>query len=172
MLKITGVIFCVAGCCGYGLVKISSWNRALQEMNQWIVLLEKMKSHICYQRDTWEDICCLMNRDIYGLAGKYTALVGKNCRSQRGKTFCEVWKEEMNKWKRESLLSKEIKELICRFPDYTGEQDYELQMNYLDLFISTMIREREHMEKQIREKKKPVMAVSLSGGILVSLLLL
>ena len=78
----------------------------------------------------------------------------------------------MNKWKRESLLSKEIKELICRFPDYTGEQDYELQMNYLDLFISTMIREREHMEKQIREKKKPVMAVSLSGGILVSLLLL
>ena len=70
MLKITGVIFCVAGCCGYGLVKISSWNRALQEMNQWIVLLEKMKSHICYQRD---------GRKIYGIGGeKLQEPKGKN----------------------------------------------------------------------------------------------
>lgn len=172
MLKITGVILCVMGCCGYGLLKIASWNTALREINQWILLFQKMKSNIRYQRDTLEDICSLMNQDVYGLGGRYMARVGKNAKYQRERTFREIWEEEMNGWRRESLLSKEIKDLISRFPEYTGEQDYELQMNYLDLFISTLIREKDTMEKQIQEKKKPVIAVSLSGGIMVSLLLL
>lgn len=172
MLKIIGVIFCIAGCCGYGLLKISSWNLALKEINQWILLFEKMKSHIRYQRDPLEDICCLMRQDIYGIGGIYVANAGQKAKIQRGLGFERIWKEEMNQWKKESLLSKEIKGLIIHFTDYTGEQDYELQMNFLDLFISNLIRERNVMEKQIQEKKKPVMAISLSGGIMVSLLLL
>ena len=172
MLKITGVIFCIAGCCGYGLLKISSWNLALKEINQWILLFEKMKSHIRYQRDPLEDICCLMRQDIYGIGGIYVANAGQKAKIQRELGFERIWKEEMNQWKKESLLSKEIKGLIIHFTDYTGEQDYELQMNFLDLFISNLIRERNVMEMQIQEKKKPVMAISLSGGIMVSLLLL
>lgn len=172
MLKITGVIFCVTGCCGYGLLKIASWNLALKEINQWILLFEKMKSHIRYQRDPLEDICCLMRQDIYGIGGAYVANAGEKAKKQRGSGFEAIWKQEMNQWKKESMLSKEIKELIIRFTDYTGEQDYELQMNFLDLFISNLVREKNAMEKQIQEKKKPVMAISLSGGIMVSLILL
>ena len=172
MLKITGVIFCITGCCGYGILKIASWNLALKEINQWILLFEKMKSHIRYQRDPLKDICCLMTQDIYGMGGQYVANVGKRARRQRELGFNEIWEEEMNRWKKESMLPKEIKELIIRFTDYTGEQDYELQMNFLDLFISNLMREKNAMEKQIQEKKKPVIAISLSGGLMVSLLLL
>ena len=50
-------------------------------------------------------------------------------------------------------LIKDMHGFVLGGMEGTVFQDYELQMNYLDLFISTMIREREHMEKQIREKK-------------------
>ena len=172
MLKIAGVMLCVSGCCGYGLLKIAAWNQALKELKQWILLFQKMQSHIKYQRDTLEDICCLMNRSIYGIGGVYTYQVGKRAREQRERQFVEIWNEVMKEWKRESFLSNEIKDLIGRFPDYTGEQDYELQLNFLDLFINSLIKEKDMMEKHIKEKKKPVIAVSLSGGVLIAILLI
>lgn len=172
MLKITGVILCVTGCCGYGLLKIASWNMALQELNQWILLFQKMKSHIYYQRDTVEEICSRMEQEIYGIGGIYTARAGHSAKARRECSFEEVWKGQMTEWKRESYLSKEVKELICHFTDYIGEQDCELQMSFLDLFINSLIKEKNILEKQIQEKKKPIIAVSMSCGIILSLLLL
>ena len=172
MLKITGAILRVFGCAGYGMLKIAGWNKALLELQQWILLFDKMKSYICYQRDGLEEICIRMNRDIYGIGGAYVYRIGEMAFEMRSKGFSEIWNSQMELWKNESTLPAGIKELICHFPEYIGEQDYELQISILELFISNLIKEKDTLEKQICEKKKPVMTISLISGMVISILLL
>lgn len=172
MLKITGVILCVAGCAGYGILKIVSWNKALLELEQWILLFQKMKSHIYYQRDRLEEICMQLNQDMYGIGGWYVSRVGESALEKRTVGFSEIWNEHMELWKKESVLPSKIKDMISQFPNYTGEQDYELQMSFLDMFISNLEREKSILENQLQERKKPVMTISIAGGLVISILLL
>lgn len=172
MIKITGVILCVLGCTGYGMLKISAWNKSVEELQQWILMFRKMKSLIYYQREIMEEICEQMNGDIYGLGGRYVAKIGEQAKYRREKSFDIIWKEYLSKWKKESFLPANIKNEIYDFAEYTGETDYELQISFLDMYISNLEKEKYMLEKQIYEKKKPVMAISLIGGMVISILLL
>lgn len=172
MLKITGVILCIAGCTGYGLLKIANWKKALLELEQWILLFQKMKSHIHYQRDRLEEICVQLNQDMYGLGGYYAAKAGESALEKRTVGFAETWKEQMELWKLESVLPSKIKELIFHFSDYSKEADYELQMSFLDMFVSNLEKEKSILENQLQEKRKPVMTMSVAGGLVIAILLL
>ncbi len=172
MLKITGAILCIMGTTGYGMLKVSGWKRAFDEMEQWILLFEKMKSHIYYHRDVIADICCRMDEKMYGIGGKYVANIGRDVRNDRTKSFCQIWEERMKEWTKDSELPDGIKKIILEFPQYIGEKDYEQQINHLDFFLERLRKEQKNIEKQIFEKKKPVMAVSIISGIAISVLLL
>ncbi len=172
MFKIAGVILCIAGSTGYGIMKIETWKTAMKEMEQWILLFEKIKSYIYYRRDTITDIFCKMDNEIYGICGKYVTAVGYELRDNRSKDVFLAWKEIMAGWERNSALPGKVKNCLMHFPEYVGEQDYEQQINHLDFFLEMLYREKENLDKELDSKKKPVMAMSLGGGIMVSLLLL
>lgn len=172
MFKIAGVIFCIAGSAGYGIAKVSGWNLALKELEQWILLFEKMKSHIFYRRDIITDIFCRMDEEIYGIAGKYVAAVGWELRDNRAVEVTQIWKEKMTEWEKNSQLPRKVKDELMHFPEYIGEQDYEQQINHLEFYLNRLRKEKELLEKELSNKKKPVMAISLAGGIMVSVLLL
>ena len=45
-------------------------------------------------------------------------------------------------------------------------------MSFLDMFISNLEREKSILENQLQERKKPVMTISIAGGLVISILLL
>lgn len=171
MLKIAGVILCVAGSVGYGMVKIAGWNRAIKELEEWILLFENMKSLIQYRRDIISEVFCGMNKDIYGMGGKYVVAVGQGLQADRTKELMQEWEAQMLQWKKRSALPAEVKKSIMIFPEYLGEQDCEQQMHRLGFYLQRMYAEKEKLEKELNSKKKPVMAISMVGGVTVSILL-
>lgn len=172
MLKIAGVILCIAGSAGYGMMKISGWKRAIKELEEWILLFENVKSHIQYRRDIISEVFCRMDKDIYGIGGKYVAAVGQGMLADRTKNLMQEWEERMYQWKQISFLPADIKNSIIVFPEYMGEQDCEQQIYRLEFYLQKLYAEKEKMEKELNSKKKPVMAISMVGGITVSVLLI
>lgn len=172
MLKISGVILCIAGSCGYGLMKIAGWNRAVKELEEWILLFENMKSHIFYRKDIIAEVFCQMGEDIYGIGGRFVAEVGCELLNDRRKNLIQTWKEQMIEWKKVSELPTEVKKYILSFPEYIGEQECEQQIQRLEFYLHKMHVEKEKMEKELMKKKKPVMAISMVGGITISVLLM
>lgn len=172
MLKIAGVILCIAGSFGYGMMKITGWNRAVKELEEWILLLENMKSHISYRRDIIAEVFCQMGDEIYGIGGEFVAAVGRELLSDRRKNLTQIWREQMLEWEKISELPGEIKKRILSFPEYIGEQECGQQIQRLDFFLHKMHIEKEKLEKELMTKKKPVMAISMVGGITISVLLL
>lgn len=171
MLKITGAFLCILGCAGYGVLKIEGWNKALEELEQWILLFEKMRGHILYRKDVIAEACCQMEQKIFGIGGKYVAKIGYTSKEERARSFADVWNEIMSEWNVQSNLPTAIKKMIMNFPDYIGEQNCEQQISYLDFFIDNLKKEKNVMDIQVQGKRKPVMALSLVGGVIISILL-
>lgn len=172
MLKIAGVILCIAGSAGFGILNIAGWNRAKRELDEWILLLEGIKNHIQYKRDVIAKVFCTLDKSIYGTGGTYVAAVGREMINDRTKTLKQAWREHMLAWKQDSYLPKELKKEILTLPEYMGEQECGLQIQRIDFFLHDLYAKKEVMEKELEVKKKPVMAISLVGGITVSILLI
>ena len=78
----------------------------------------------------------------------------------------------MIEWKKVSELPTEVKKYILSFPEYIGEQECEQQIQRLEFYLHKMHAEKEKMEKELMKKKKPMMAISMVGGITISVLLM
>ncbi len=171
MLKMTGVILCIAGCAGYGFSRIISWKKELEEVYLWILLFQKVKSKILYQRKPLEEICIEMEQENLGICGKMAARVGVQSKQNRLVEFADIWREELEKMEKESFLVGKKRELLYKFPDFVDGQDCSLQENLFSFYMEEWVVEKQKLEELIQEKQKPVLAVSFIGGLIISILL-
>lgn len=172
MLKITGVILCVLGCSGFGALKIAGWKNDFLQLQNWILIFQKMKSRILYHKETLEEDCIWMGEKEENSYGKVLGKIGMRAREERHKEFYSIWKEEMTDWCGRYIQQKQIRRLLLQFPEYAKEADEELQMNLFTFYIEELQKEKEKIKQQIQEKQKPVMALSFLGGIMISILLI
>ena len=112
----------------------------------------------------------VFNKD--GTGETYISPPGSEIYADRSKNLMQEWEEQMLQWKQISFLPTDIKNSIMAFPEYMGEQDCEQQMYRLDFYLQKLYAEREKLEKELSSKRKPVMAISMVGGITVSVLLI
>ena len=57
------------------------------------------------------------------------------------------------------------------FPEYMKEADEQLQLDLFSVYMEEIQQEQKLLEQKIREQQKPVMAVSLVVGLMLSILL-
>lgn len=171
MLKIAGVIFCIAGSSGYGWLKIQGWRNGLGEIKIWVFLFQKIKSCILYQKETLEGSCIWVGEKEMSKQAGVLKKIGERARTERQKEFDYIWTEEMEMWCKKTTLPKKAKRLLLQFPEYIQEADEQLQMNLFTVYMEELKQEKGALEQQIREQQKPVMAVSMVMGMVLSLLL-
>lgn len=172
MLKISGVILCLLGCTGFGILKIMGWRRDVEHLTHWILLFQKIASHIQYQKETLEESCFRVGQKDRTFPATVLKNIGLRARKERENEFVQIWKEEMDAWCKENLGNKAIEKHLLLFPEYVKEADEQLQTDFLVLYMEELQKEKREMEQRIKEKQKPVMAVSLVVGAMISILLI
>lgn len=171
MLKMTGVILCITGSAGYGWLKINSWKTALREIKIWMLIFQKIKSRLLYQKETLEGGCIWIGERETSEQGRVLKKIGKRAREERQKEFSVIWREEMELWCKKTSLPHKMQTLLLQFPEYMQEADEQLQLNLFSTYMEEVHQEEILLEQQIREQQKPVMAVSLVVGMMLSILL-
>ena len=171
MLKIAGVILCVAGSAGYGWAQVISWKKGLNEIKIWIVLFSKIKSCLLYRKETLETGCVRIGEQEEVNQGRLLLKIGQRAEREREKEFGMIWGEEIRLWCKMRKLSGNMEQLLLRFPEYMKEADEQLQMELFSVYMKEMEHEQRLLEQKIREQQKPLMAVSLVVGLMLSILL-
>lgn len=172
MLKISGAFLCIIGFSSFGFLKVSGWKRDLQHLKCFLLLFQRIKSRIFYQKETLEESCSWIGEKEEGEYGNLLRLIGKRAREERQKEFSVIWREEMELWCKKNLQDASICKILLQFPEYAREADEELQTNLFSFYIEELNLEKAKLEHQIQEKQKPVMAISLIGGVMISILLI
>ncbi len=171
MLKIAGFVLCVAGSAGYGWIQINNWKRILHEIKIWMMLFQKIKSCLLYQKETLESGCIRIGEKEDSGQGMVLVSIGKRACEERQKEFCAIWQEEMATWCKKNGIPTKTGQLLLQFPEYMKDADEQLQMELFSVYMEEMHAEEKLMELKIREQQKPVMAVSLVVGLMLSILL-
>jgi stage III sporulation protein AB len=172
MLKISGAILCVLGCYGFGFLKIYGWKKDLEHLQNWLLLFQRIKSRIFYQKEPLEESCIWIGEKEEEKNGVLLLQIGMRARAQRNKEFAAIWKEELSEWCKENIQEKAIREILLQFPDYVKEADEQLQVDLFSFYIEELQREKEKVRNRIQEKEKTVTAVSLALGVMISILLI
>lgn len=172
MLKISGAIICIAGCFGFGVLKIRGWKQDVEYLHEWLILFQKIKSRIVYQKETLEESCLWIGKKEDTQVSEVIKKIGMRAREERQNEFLQLWKEEIGAWCTQNLHSDEIKKHLFLFPEYVKEADEHLQAELFTLYMEELQKEKREMEQRIKEKQKPVMAVSLVVGAMISILLI
>ena len=170
MLKISGAILCVLGCYGFGFLKIYGWKKDLEHIQNWLLLFQRIKSRIFYQKEPLEESCIWIGEKEENMA--LLLQIGMRARAQRHKEFAVIWKEELSEWCKQNIQEKSIREILLQFPDYIKEADEQLQVGLFSFYIEELQSEKEKIRHRIQEKEKTVMAVSLTLGVMISILLI
>lgn len=172
MLKIYGAILCIFGCSGFGILKIAGWKRDKEHIVNWILLFQKIRSRILYQKETLEEGCIHVGRNENDSRGSVLLRIGMRARGERQMEFSGIWKEEMEQWCAENLGQEAAKEMLLQFPDYVKEADEQLQTELFSFYIEELRKEKEKMEHWIAEKQKPVISIALITGVMIAILLI
>lgn len=172
MLKISGAILCILGCSGFGILKIAGWKKDLAHLQNWLLLFQRIKSRILYQKEALEESCIWIGEKEEEKMGRVLWKIGMRARAERHIEFAEIWKEELDEWCKQNIQQNAIKEILLQFPEYVKEADEQLQTDLFSFYIEELQKQKEKIEQQIQEKQKPVMAVSLIGGVMISILLI
>lgn len=171
MLKIAGFILCVTGSTGYGWVQIKNWKRILYEIKIWITLFQKIKSCLLYQKETLESGCIRIGEKEDSGQGRILLNIGRRACEERQREFSLIWQEEIGTWCKKNGIPEKTGQLLMQFPEYMKEADEQLQMELFSIYMEEMHTEEKNMEQKLREQQKPVMAVSLVVGLMLSILL-
>lgn len=172
MLKISGAILCILGCSGFGILKIDGWKKDLEQIQNWLLLFQRIRSRILYQKEALEESCIWIGEKQEDKTGNLLLQIGLRARKERHKEFAGIWSEEVEIWCRQNVQNRNIRKLLVEFPGYVKEADEQLQLELFSFYIEELQKEKEKIANQIREKQKPVMAVSLIGGMMISILLI
>ena len=103
--------------------------------------------------------------------GKLLVKIGKRAKNERHKEFGMIWREEIHDWCSGCKIARNTEQLLLCFPEYMKEADEQLQLEFFSVYMEEMNREQRLLEQRIREQQKPVMAVSLVVGLMLSILL-
>ena len=68
-------------------------------------------------------------------------------------------------------MTERLAQLLLQFPEYMQEADEQLQLNLFSVYMEELQNEERLFEQKIREQQKPVMAMSLVVGLMLSILL-
>ena len=135
------------------------------------MLFWKIKSCLLYQKETLEGSCSRIGEKESLKQGRVLEKIGKRAREERQSEFGMIWKEEVELWCKETSMTERLAQLLLQFPEYMQEADEQLQLNLFSVYMEELQNEERLFEQKIREQQKPVMAMSLVVGLMLSILL-
>lgn len=172
MLRLLG-IFCLSiGCAGLGWSMKDRLKKGLEELYQVRQILKMMQSEITYSRASLPEACLR-------LAGRAPepyreALEGihEEMLANKGTTFDAIWRRQMERCTRRLVLHAEEKRRLLEFGSCVGFMDGQMQAQMLEQYIHRLELSIERQEKDMANKSKVIMSLSIMGGLMIAVILI
>ena len=148
MYKVVGILCILAGCAGFGNLKVRQEKDRIRHLRAFIHIMRRIQNEISYGKHTVPEICLII-ADLK-----------------------ETWKEQMEACLRELPLQAEEKEAIMNLPVFLGLQEENRQAMGLEQSVELLTRKCRQAEEAYDNRAKMIHSVSILAGLLLSILLL
>lgn len=171
VLKLTGSFLVTCSCGALGLWKAAQWKEHLKMLEQLKKMMFMLKGEIVYGHTPLGEALGHVGRKSEGPLGKLFEGAEERIGQQQGEPFYVIWKEEVEKRKKDMLLSeREIQELTA-FGEHLGYLDLEMQEHTIALYLEQLDMSIEFYREHEREQSRLYTSLGIMGGLFLSLIM-
>ena len=172
MLHLLGSVFIMGGMIGLGMHYLEKEKQRMVMLETWEYITELYLNEITYKKQPLSLASIEIGKKIKGSQGEILIKIGEKLENGQEDSFGDIWEKEWKNKVREMVLSKEEKEMVLQFQVFTGYENEEIQRNMIQLQQEKWKKIRERVQAESKEKKKIVVLLSFSVGMLIVLILL
>ena len=138
VLKLTGSLLVTCSCGALGMWKAGQWKEHLRMLEQLRKMIVMLKGEILYAHAPLGEAFGHVGKKSEGLLAELFVDVAGRIELQQGELFYTIWQGEIQKKKKDMLLSeREIQELM-EFGEHLGYLDLEMQEHTVALYLEQL----------------------------------
>lgn len=172
MFKISGTAFLLLGAAGFAWSICREQKRKLLFLKDMCEMYRLLQSEIGYTALPLPEIFRIVGDKMRAPFGEKLLSVSSRMTFESGEDFCDIWNNEMSECIREIPLTNPQKELLLKFPQWTGMNEKLGQANALERHIEELESLISQMEKEERNKNKVIMSLGIAAGFFMVIILL
>ena len=171
-LKLLGVLLLMGGTSGF------TWNLCRERQNRLILLKEikhlyhLLQSEIRYTGLPLPEMLLGISEKVAAPFSDILQCIGQSEDWEKGKSFGQIWRENMDKGLMGQSITRESKDMLMKFPESMGSMEREGQARALERYIEEMNRWIAQMEQEEKNKKKVIVSLGIAAGTFLSIILL
>lgn len=171
MLKILGGCMIFGGCLGLGIWYRFRMNGRIRTLRSLRYILELLASEVRYGRATLPECCGHIARTLSPPFDEAFREIGRQMAENTGRTFGEIFRQEMNQVFENLPLTAEDRENFFEFTLQTGFADAQMQLRIIEQCMERLRVTQEQLERGNAEKGRMAVGLGAMGGLLLILVL-
>ena len=172
MFKLIGALLLLAGTGGYACCLCREMRMRLRQLYEMKRMYELFRSQIGYSLAAFPELCRMTEIHMENPFSKLLHAVYEEAEKNTGKSFPQIWREQVERHFVEFGMKKEDKVLLTEFSRSLGYADRALMEQEMDNRIGALLLVIQKMEAHMAEREKMIMSLGILGGLMVVILLL
>lgn len=172
MLRLLGILLLSAGCMGIGWSWKERLKKGLEESYEVWQILKMFQSEIIYSHAPMPEACLRIAGRVPEPYREAFFEVYKEMLANHGITFAEVWKRQMEGCTGKLVMPAEEKKRFLEFGSCAGFMDGQVQAQMLEQHIRRLELSIDRQEKEMVNKSRVIMSLSVMGGFMIAVLLI
>ena len=172
MLRLVGVLLLMAGSIGLGWSIKEKWKASLEVLYQMRQIFEMLQNEIAYSRASLPEACGRIGGRVEEPYRGAFISIRHEMLANRGLPFFTIWKEEMEECMKKLPVAGTDRKVFLDFGSCIGYLDGEMQAEAVEQHIHKLNISIEKMEKDMWNKYKVIMSLSIMGGLMLAIMLL
>ncbi len=172
MLRIIGAVLLMAGCTGSGWLAKERLKKNLDDLYRIRQIFQMFQSEIAYSRAPLPEACLRIGNRSEEPYRSALLAVREEMTADHGKSFLDIWNRQIEICMRELSVAEADKRLLRDFGSCIGYMDGMMQTQAVEQYIHKLDLSIGRMEKDMADKCKVIMSLSIMGGLLLAIILL
>ena len=171
-LKAAGCGMVVAGTSGYGSWMAASYRQRLGMLVELMQMIFLLKGQIIYANAPLPEAFEAVGQRMEGVLPEFFLQVARRLDGQQGKTFCEIWKEEVAGISPEAPLAQTDRQSLAALGEHLGYLDRDMQERNLLLYLEQLDLAISGLRDRQEEKCRLYTSLGVMGGLFLAVLVL
>jgi stage III sporulation protein AB len=172
ILKILGAVLVCGASALLGMYFGSMETFRMNDLNEWKKALLILRSEIAFASTPLPEAMEHMAERTMKPARFVFQAFAENLSGKSKDSVPLLWRESIDKWKKQSFLAREDWEWLYAFGNTLGYLDKSMQISTIDMTISYIGDKVEFLEKHSEKNKKMYRSLGILGGLLLAVILL
>ena len=171
VLKLTGSFLVICSCGALGLWKAAQWREHLRMLEQLKKMVLMLRGEILYGHTPLGEAFGQVGRRTEGILGDLFTGTEDRIRCRQGELFAVIWREEVEKRKKDMFLSERELQELCAFGEHLGYLDLEMQEHTVSLYLEQLDMSIGFYREHEREQSRLYTSLGIMGGLFLSIMM-